>query len=78
MKIIHQDAGFEARLIITGNLFEAGKINALIDKILLTSPPLRIVQNGFFVREIIITGVPLHVLCAEAILHEAGLVVEYE
>ncbi|ECG1392089.1 TPA_asm: hypothetical protein GNB58_005098 [Salmonella enterica subsp. houtenae serovar 45:g,z51:-] len=78
MKIIYQDAVYEARLIITGNLLEAGKINELMDKILLTSPRLRVVQNGFFVREIIITGVPLHVLCAEAILHEAGLVVEYE
>ncbi|EEE3048852.1 hypothetical protein RS536_002935 [Salmonella enterica] len=38
MKIIYQDAGYEARLIITGNLFEAGKINALLDKILLDSP----------------------------------------
>ncbi|EBJ7457272.1 hypothetical protein ACFDWB_005353 [Salmonella enterica] len=78
MKIIYQDAGFEARLIISGNLFEAGKINELLDKILLASPQLRVVQNGFFVREIIITGGPLHVLCAETVLHEAGLVVEYE
>ncbi|EBY1953827.1 hypothetical protein DU191_20345 [Salmonella enterica subsp. enterica serovar Sandiego] len=78
MKIIYQDAGYEARLIITGNLFEAGKINALMDKILLTSPQLRVVQSGFFFREIIITGVPLHVMCAESILHEAGLDVEYE
>ncbi|EAN8329575.1 hypothetical protein EOY42_25815 [Salmonella enterica] len=78
MKIIYQDAGFEARLIISGNLFEAGKINELLDKILLASPQLRVVQNGFFVREIIITGRPLHVLCAETVLHEVGLVVEYE
>ncbi|EDA0235355.1 hypothetical protein OYQ83_002116 [Salmonella enterica] len=78
MKIIYQDAGYEARLIITGNLFEAGKINELLDKILLDSPQLRVVQNGFFVREIIIMGLPLHVLCAEAILHEAGLDVEYK
>ncbi|EHF8670513.1 hypothetical protein J3X91_005133, partial [Salmonella enterica] len=46
MRIEFQDAGYEARLIITGNLFEARKIDNLVDRVLFANPQLRAVQNG--------------------------------
>ncbi|EME8509041.1 hypothetical protein V0N18_004897 [Salmonella enterica] len=72
MKIELQDAGYEARLIITGNLFEARKINNLV----FANPQLHAVQNGFFFREVFITGLQIYVLCAEALLEAEGFKVK--
>ncbi|EEG1892200.1 hypothetical protein HYK08_005234 [Salmonella enterica] len=76
MRIEFQDAGYEARLIITGNLFEARKIDNLVDRVLFANPQLRAVQNGFFFREVFITGLQIYVLCAEALLEAEGFKVK--
>lgn len=72
MKIEYQDAGMEARLIITGTIFSARKHNRLVDEILLRVPELRAVCEGFFIQTTFIYGDPADVLLAEVITEERG------
>ncbi|EAN8329671.1 hypothetical protein EOY42_26380 [Salmonella enterica] len=72
MKIEFQNAGYEGRLIITGYLPESRKLNVVVDEILLRIPGLRVVEEGFFLRTIIITGKYAALLHAEAGLREIG------
>ncbi|EMP4237325.1 hypothetical protein WD237_003188, partial [Salmonella enterica] len=50
MKIEYQDAGMEARLIITGTIFSVRKHNNLVDRMLMRIPQLREESEGFFIQ----------------------------
>lgn len=67
MKIEYQDAGMEARLIITSPIFSVRKHNHLVDKILMRIPQLREESEGFFIQTTCIYGCVADVLLAEEI-----------
>ncbi|ECW0107027.1 hypothetical protein J9T75_002919 [Salmonella enterica] len=73
MKIEYQDAGMEARLIITCTIFSARKHNYLVDKILMRIPQLREETEGLFIRTTCISGCVADVLLAEEIARECGI-----
>lgn len=72
MKTEYQDAGMEARLIITSTIFSARKHNRLVDEILLRVPQLSAVSEGFFIRTTCIYGGVACVLLAEEITRWYG------
>ncbi|EDR0251971.1 hypothetical protein AAC27_001861 [Salmonella enterica subsp. diarizonae] len=59
MKIEYQDAGMEARLIITGTIFSVRKQNNLVDRMLMHIPQLREESEGFLYRPPVYTDVSL-------------------
>lgn len=72
MKIEYQDAGMEARLIITGTIFRVRKHNRLVDEILLRVPELRAVSEGFFIVTTTVSGFAADVLRTEMIVEGLG------
>lgn len=72
MKIEYQDAGMEARLIITSTIFERRLHTHIVDKLLLKLTQLNVTDEGFWVRTTIFTGLHAYVLCAETRLKEKG------
>ncbi|EAM9431042.1 TPA_asm: hypothetical protein G0G78_13710 [Salmonella enterica] len=76
MKIEYQDAGMEARLIITGTIFSVRKHNNLVDRMLMRIPQLREESKGFFIQTTCIYGCVADVLLAEEIAKEHGYVVK--
>ncbi|EDX0371740.1 hypothetical protein GTL21_002385 [Salmonella enterica] len=70
MKIEYQDAGMEARLIITSSLLWWRKHIHLVDEILLRVPQLRAVSEGFFIVTTTVSGFTADVLLAEVIAEE--------
>lgn len=76
MKIEYQDAGTEARLIITSTIFSVRKHNRLVDEILMRIPQLREESEVFFVQTTYIYGCVADVLLAEEIAGECGYFVK--
>ncbi|EAB9445617.1 hypothetical protein CSU32_15195 [Salmonella enterica subsp. diarizonae] len=72
MKIEYQDAGMEARLIITSTIFERRQHTHIVDELLLKLTQLNVTDEGFWVRTTIFTGLHAYVLCAETFLREDG------
>ncbi|ECW2977137.1 TPA_asm: hypothetical protein GBZ67_21160 [Salmonella enterica subsp. diarizonae] len=72
MKIEYQDAGMEARLIITSTIFERRQHTHIVDELLLKLTQLNVTDEGFWVRTTIFTGLHAYVLCAETYLKEKG------
>ncbi|ELB6473050.1 hypothetical protein RH437_004472 [Salmonella enterica] len=72
MKIEYQDAGMEARLIITSTIFERRQHTHIVDELLLKLTQLNVTDEGFWVRTTIFTGLHAYVLCAETLLKEKG------
>ncbi|EDQ7407945.1 hypothetical protein L4A43_12685 [Salmonella enterica subsp. diarizonae serovar 16:z10:e,n,x,z15] len=72
MKIEYQDAGMEARLIITSTIFSVRKLNRLVDEILMRIPQLREESEGFFIKNTYIYGETAYVLYAEIIIRQRG------
>ncbi|EAX5231300.1 hypothetical protein FDZ39_18460 [Salmonella enterica] len=72
MKIEYQDAGMEARLIITSSLLWWRKHIHLVDEILLRVPQLRAVSEGCFIMSTVISGQTSDVLLAEMIVEGMG------
>ncbi|HAD5969485.1 TPA: hypothetical protein G8O67_003417 [Salmonella enterica] len=72
MKIEYQDAGMEARLIITSSLLWWRKHIHLVDEILLRAPQLRAVSEGFFIVTTTVSGFTADVLRAEMIVEGMG------
>ncbi|HAK1939005.1 TPA: hypothetical protein H1Q11_005051 [Salmonella enterica] len=72
MKIEYQDAGMEARLIITSTVLERLRHNHIMDILLFRQPQLDVTDNGFWLRTTIFTGLHAYVLCAETLLKEEG------
>ncbi|EDW2054869.1 hypothetical protein S518_002672 [Salmonella enterica subsp. enterica] len=70
MKIEYQDAGMEARLIITSTIFERRLHTHIVDELLLKLTQLNVTDEGFWVRTTIFTGLHAYVLCAETWLKE--------
>ncbi|EAA9298017.1 hypothetical protein ADQ49_27305 [Salmonella enterica subsp. enterica] len=72
MKIEYQDAGMEARLIITSTIFERRQHTRIVDGLLLSTTQLNVTDEGFWIRTTIFTGLHAYVLCAETRLKEKG------
>ncbi|EBQ9005285.1 hypothetical protein [Salmonella enterica] len=72
MKIEYQDAGMEARLIITSSLLWWRKHIHLVDEILLRAPQLRAVSEGCFIMSTVISGHTSDVLLSEMIVEGMG------
>ncbi|EGX3935232.1 hypothetical protein AXA92_25935 [Salmonella enterica] len=72
MKIEYQDAGMEARLIITSSPLWWRKHIHLVDEILLRVPQLRAVSEGFFIVTTTVSGFTADVLWAEMIVEGIG------
>ncbi|EEG2531145.1 hypothetical protein GYD82_003737 [Salmonella enterica] len=70
MKTEYQDAGMEARLIISSPIFSVQKHNRLVDEILLRVPQLREESEGFFIRTTCISGCVADVLLAEEVARQ--------
>lgn len=76
MKIEYQDAGMEARLIVTSNIFERRLHTHIVDVLLLKLTQLNVTDEGFWIRTTIFTGPHAYVLCAETWLKESGFEVK--
>ncbi|EBW6364235.1 hypothetical protein DPU24_26315 [Salmonella enterica subsp. enterica serovar Oranienburg] len=72
MKIEYQDAGHEARLIITSCLTGWRKHIHLVDEILLSVPQLRAVSEGFFIMTTTVSGFTADILRAESVVEKHG------
>ncbi|HAK8205127.1 TPA: hypothetical protein H2W01_004802 [Salmonella enterica] len=72
MKVEYQDAGHEARLIITSSLAGWKKHIHLVDEILLRVPQLRAETEGVFIVTTTVSGFTADVLRAEIIAEEYG------
>ncbi|HFE7543056.1 hypothetical protein ACQSFK_24355 [Salmonella enterica] len=72
MKIEYQDAGMEARLIITSTIFERRQHTRIVDGLLLSTTQLNVTDEGLWIRTTIFTGLHAYVLCAETRLKEKG------
>lgn len=63
MKIEYQDAGMEARLIITSTIFERRQHTRIVDGLLLSTTQLNVTDERFWIRTTIFTGLHAYVLC---------------
>ncbi|ELD4017811.1 hypothetical protein QI600_003656 [Salmonella enterica] len=62
----------ESRLIITSWFLDWQAHNNLVDEILFRVPQLRAVDEGFFRRTTVVSGVTAHIMCAEVVVEDYG------
>lgn len=72
MKTEYQDAGMEARLIISGSILGWRKHRYLVDTILLRVPHLQSTEDYQFIMTTVISGAVADILFAEIIAEELG------
>ncbi|HEY3984993.1 hypothetical protein [Cedecea sp.] len=73
MKIVYQDFGAAANVVITNTVFEFRKHNRVVDTTLFLVPEVASKHLGFFIMKTVISGKTKHVLRAYKIaLRETG------
>ncbi|MCU6262200.1 hypothetical protein [Escherichia coli] len=68
MEIIFQGNTDECRLVITSHILEIGRLNRLVDEILLSMPEVRATGTGGIFLTTTITGDASLIMCVEAML----------
>ncbi|EBV5082404.1 hypothetical protein DO659_03170 [Salmonella enterica subsp. enterica serovar Minnesota] len=72
MNIEYQDAGSEARLIITSSLFGWRSHRKLVNAILSEVPQLGVSEENGLMLNTMLYGPVAYVLCAEIVVEEMG------